>query len=178
MAIGAIVGGAMRLGSQIYGGIQQRKALKRMQNNINQLAADNQNWYDRRYNEDATQRADAQRLINMTNESIKNRNRQAADTAAVMGGDVGLASAMAKDANNSALSDTIGNIAATADARKDSIENQYMAQKADIIGQQNAIEGAKMNQIANATNAMAGSAGNIGESLTDFIEAKKLEKNK
>lgn len=162
MAIGAIVGGAMKLGSQIIGGIQQRKAAKEMQNNLNQLASDNQNWYDRRYNEDATQRADAQRLITMTNESIKNRNKQAEATAAMMGGDVGQAAAMAKEANNAALTDTIGNIAATADARKAAIENQYMAQNADIVGQQNAIEAAKMRQIAHATDAMTGTAGNVG----------------
>lgn len=143
-----------------------------MQSNLNQLEQSNQNWYDRRYNEDATQRADAQRLISMTEDSIRNRNKQAAGTAAVMGGDVGLATAMAKEANNEALSDTIGNIAASADARKDAIENQYMARQASITGARNDIEEEKMRQIAEASKQAGATAAGIGSSFYDVIKQK------
>ena len=82
--IGSIIGGALNIGASIFGGIKQAKAMKNVQKNLQNQMAENQNWYDRRYNEDATQRADAQRLITMTEESIKNRNKQAAGSAAVM----------------------------------------------------------------------------------------------
>ena len=172
MEIGQIIGGALKLGSQIIGGIKQRKAAKRMNANLNKLEKANNDWYNRRYNEDATQRADAQRLINMTEESIRNRNQQAAGAAAVMGGDVGLASAMAKEANNEALSNTISNIAASADARKDAIENQYMARQDSITAGRNAIEEENMRQIAEATKQVGETAGNIGSSFYDALKKK------
>ena len=120
--IGSIIGGALNIGASIFGGIKQAKAMKKVQKNLQNQMAENQNWYDRRYNEDATQRADAQRLITMTEESIKNRNKQAAGSAAVMGGTEESVAA-AKAANNGALADTMSQIAVNAEQRKDAIED-------------------------------------------------------
>lgn len=80
--IGAAVGAA----GSIFGGISATNAIKKMKANIEAQRKSNQDWYDQRYNEDATQRADAQRLLTMTEESIKNRNKAAAGAQAVMGG--------------------------------------------------------------------------------------------
>ncbi|MBR6630456.1 MAG: hypothetical protein IKK89_00750, partial [Alistipes sp.] len=121
------------LGS-IGGGIAQAIAMRKVKKSLNNQKKENQNWYDRRYNEDATQRADAQRLITMTEESIKNRNKQAAGTAAVMGGTEESVAA-AKAANNGALADTMSQIAVNAEQRKDAIEGQYMERKAGINNQ-------------------------------------------
>lgn len=41
----------------------------------------NQDWYDRRYNEDATQRADAQAMLTRTAEAIRQRNLASAGSA-------------------------------------------------------------------------------------------------
>lgn len=84
--IGSVIGGGMKLASILYGGIKNAKAYTDVINSIKQQQQDNQNWFDRRYNEDSTQRADAQALLTATEESIRNRNRQAAGAAAVMGG--------------------------------------------------------------------------------------------
>lgn len=144
----------------IAGGIAATKAAREQNRRLNELQEQNQNWYDRRYNEDATQRADAQRLITMTEESIKNRNRQAAGTAAVMGGTTESVAA-AKAANNAALTDTVSQIAADAANRKDAIEQQYMAQNANIVEQQNAISQKKAEGITTAIGNVAGAAGDI-----------------
>jgi hypothetical protein len=96
----------------------------------------------------------------MTEESIKNRNRQAASTAAVMGGTTESVAA-AKAANNQALTDTISQIAADAADRKDAIEQQYMANNADIVAQQNAISAQKARGITNAISGVANAAADI-----------------
>ena len=54
----------------IFGGVSASKAMKKAINNVKEQQQKNQDWYDRRYNEDATQRADAQRILTMTEESI------------------------------------------------------------------------------------------------------------
>ncbi len=84
--IGGIIGGAAGIAGSIFGGISASKAMKKVKNSLNEQKRRNQDWYDQRYNEDATQRADAQAILTKTEEAIKSRNRAAAGTAAVMGG--------------------------------------------------------------------------------------------
>lgn len=81
-----LIGSAIGAAGSIFGGISASKAMKKIQRNVEAQRQKNQNWYDRRYNEDYTQRADAQRILTQTEESIKNRNKQAAGIQAVMGG--------------------------------------------------------------------------------------------
>lgn len=105
--------------------------MRRVRKNLEAQKQDNQNWYDRRYNEDATQRADAQRILTMTEESIKNRNRQAVGAQAVMGGtDESLAAT--KEANAKALADAASQIAVNGENRKDQIEQTYRQRDAQI----------------------------------------------
>ena len=78
--------------------------MKKVKKNIEEQQRKNQDWYDRRYNEDATQRADAQRILTITQENIRQRNQQAAGTQAVMGGTEESVAA-ARAANNQALAD-------------------------------------------------------------------------
>ena len=100
--IGSLVGAGLSAVGSIFGGISASKAMKKVKKNLQQQKQANQDWYDRRYNEDATQRADAQRILTKTEESIRNRNRQAAGAQAVMGGTEESVAA-AKAANNQAL---------------------------------------------------------------------------
>lgn len=152
----------MKAVGAVAGGIAARKAARQQNKRLEEMLQENQDWYDRRYNEDATQRADAQRLLTMTEEAIKNRNRQAAGAAAVMGGTTESVAA-AKAANNAALADTVSSIAADAANRKDSIESQYMANKANTVAQQNAVSAQKAQGIAQAIGTVANTAGDIAE---------------
>ena len=152
-----IIGSAIGAAGSIFGGISASKAMKRMKRNVEEQRQKNQDWYDRRYNEDATQRADAQRILQQTEESIKNRNRQAAGTAAVMGGsEEGVA--LAKAANNEALSEAASQIAANADARKDNIEATYMSNDNAFVEQLNQIEQGKAQAIADAVQGVTNMA--------------------
>ncbi|MBQ8874687.1 MAG: hypothetical protein IJY60_05195 [Bacteroides sp.] len=152
-----IIGSAIGAVGSIFGGISASKAMKRMKRNVEEQRQKNQDWYDRRYNEDATQRADAQRILQQTEESIKNRNRQAAGTAAVMGGsEEGVA--LAKAANNEALSEAASQIAANADARKDNIEATYMSNDNAFVEQLNQIEQGKAQAVAGAVQGVTNMA--------------------
>ena len=155
-----MVGAGMKAASIIYGGIKNAKAYTDVINSIKQQQQDNQDWFDRRYNEDSTQRADAQALLTATEESIRNRNRQAAGAAAVMGG-TDESVAAAKAANNQALVDATSKIAAAADQRKDAIENQYMSTKSNLSSQINDMTLKKAQSTADAVKDVANAAGSL-----------------
>lgn len=159
---GSAIGGALGIGGAIFGGISASKAMKKAKGMVETQMKDNQNWYDRRYNEDATQRADAQRILTMTNENIRQRNRQAAGTRAVMGGTEESVAA-AKAANNQALADAASQIAVNGERRKDQIEQQYMQTKSELNDKLRDIEVGKANAVSQAVqgvvSAGAGLAG-------------------
>ena len=152
-----LIGSAIGAAGSIFGGISASKAMRR---NIEAQRKSNQDWYDQRYNEDATQRADAQRLLTMTEESIRKRNQQAAGSAAVMGG-TDESVAAAKEANGKALSDTMSNINASAEARKDQIEQSYRQKDDEYVNQLNQIEQGKANAISGAVQGVASIASKI-----------------
>lgn len=160
--IGSLVGAGLSAVGSIFGGISASKAMKKVKKNLQQQKQANQDWYDRRYNEDATQRADAQRILTKTEESIRNRNRQAAGAQAVMGGTEESVAA-AKAANNQALADATSQIAVNAEARKDQIEQTYQQRDAQIDDALNNLEIKKTEAISSAvqgvTQAGAGIAG-------------------
>lgn len=155
-----LIGAAIGAAGSIFGGISASKAMSKMKANVEAQKKANQDWFDRRYNEDATQRADAQRILTMTEESIKNRNKAAAGAQAVMGGTEESVAA-AKAANNKALSDATSQIAVNAEQRKDSIEQQYQQRDADLTNQLNEIEQNKANAIGQAVQGVTGAAGSL-----------------
>ncbi len=158
--IGGIISGAMKGIGSIFGGYKASQAMKQVKKNLEQQQRENQDWYDRRYNEDATQRADAQRMLAMTNELIKKQNKSAAGTQAVMGGTEESVAAT-KAANAQTMADTASQIAVAGAQRKDSIENQYMSRKNTINKQLNDMQTQKANNIISAVNGVSSAAGDI-----------------
>ncbi|MBD9036483.1 MULTISPECIES: hypothetical protein [Prevotellaceae] len=152
--IGSIAGGALGAAGSIFGGISASKAMRRVKKNLQAQKEANQNWYDRRYNEDATQRADAQRILTQTEESIRNRNRQAAGAQAVMGG-TDESTAAAKAANAQALADATSQIAVNAENRKDQIEQTYQQRDSQINEALNNLEINKAQAISQAVQGVA-----------------------
>lgn len=152
--IGSIAGGALGAAGSIFGGISASKAMRRVKKNLQAQKEANQNRYDRRYNEDATQRADAQRILTQTEESIRNRNRQAAGAQAVMGG-TDESTAAAKAANAQALADATSQIAVNAENRKDQIEQTYQQRDSQINEALNNLEINKAQAISQAVQGVA-----------------------
>ena len=160
--IGSLIGAGISAAGSIFGGIKASKAMKKVKKNLEAQKQANQDWYDRRYNEDATQRADAQRILTKTEEAIKNRNRQAAGVQAVAGGTEESVAA-AKAANNQALAEATSQIAVNADARKDRIESQYQAKEAQLDDALNNMEVNKAQAISTAVQGVSQAGAGIAE---------------
>lgn len=158
--LGSLIGGGLSAIGGIFGGISASKAMKKVRNNIKDQQQANEDWYNRRYNEDATQRADAQRILTHTEEAIKNRNRQAAGTAAVMGG-TEESFAATKAANAQAMAEAASQIAVAGDARKDRIEGQYQERDAKLNDALNNVEMQKAQAISSAVQGVANAGANI-----------------
>ena len=174
--IGALIGAGLALASSIAGGIANRKARRKQEQMLAQQQRENQAWYDRRYNEDPTKRADTVRLLTQMQEQIKNRNRAAKGRQAVMGGTEDSTTAV-KEANNKTLADTTSQIVAANEARKDAIEQQYQQNKRSIQGQQMQMEAEKSADTANVVAGVAGTAANIAATLDAGIGGAKKAQN-
>ena len=160
--VGSIIGGALKIGGSLLGAHLGAKSAKKQQEMIEAQQRANDDWYNRRYNEDATQRADAQRMLTQTAEAIKQRNKSMAGRSAVMGGsDESIA--QEKALNAKAMADATSNIVALGEARKDSIEQQYQT-KADTLN--DALLKNEQARIANITGAVQGVA-NAGSDIAN-----------
>lgn len=174
--IGALIGAGLGLASSIAGGIANRKARRKQEQMLAQQQRENQEWYDRRYNEDPTKRADTVRLLTQMQEQIKNRNRAAKGRQAVMGGTEDSTTAV-KEANNKTLADTTSQIVAANEARKDAIEQQYQKNKRSIQSQQMQMEAEKSADTANVVAGVAGTAANIAATLDAGTGGAKKAQN-
>lgn len=162
--IGSLIGAGVSAIGSIFGGISASKAMKKVKKNLENQQSENEAWFNRRYNEDATQRADAQRILTKTEESIRNRNKQAAATAAVMGGTEESVAA-AKQANSDAMAEAASRIATAAEARKDNIEQIYQQKDAALNDSLNNME---RNKAANVTSAIQG-VGSAASGLSEVF---------
>ena len=148
----AIIQAGIANAGAISGGILTKKAVEEELSKIQQRKADNENWYNRRYNEDATQRADAKRALQRAEEFFKERGQNAARTQAVMGGTEESVAAT-KIANAQALADATSQVVANNEQRKDAIERQYLQQKDKLEDQE--AEARKRRNLA-VMNAISG----------------------
>ncbi|MDE6010869.1 MAG: hypothetical protein K2F87_05460 [Muribaculaceae bacterium] len=160
---GAIGAGLGAIGS-IFGGISASKAMKAVKKNLNDQRAANKDWYDRSYNEDATQTAEAQAMITKTEQSYRDRNRQAAGTQAVMGGTEESVAAT-KAANAQALADATAQIVINGERRKDAVEAQYHAKDDALQAQLNDLDRNKAGNVAQAGLGVAQAGAGIADTL-------------
>lgn len=114
--LGSIIGAAGGTLGSVFGGLSKNRMLKEQIAAVEAKKRENQDWYDRRYNEDSTQRADAQAMLTQTAEAIKGRNRQAAGVAAVTGGTEESVAAT-KAANAQAMADATSSIVQAGEAQ-------------------------------------------------------------
>ena len=167
--IGAIAGGLLSLGSSIWGGIQANRAAKNAQDELNSQRKANEDWYQRKYNEDYTQSAEAQAAMAKAREMASEQMKAARGASAVMGGtEAGVAAQ--QQAANSMLADTMSNIASNATARKDAVESQYMAQEAALSQQQqNVYNQQAANSTAAANAGMQAGMGILGADAQSYM---------
>ena len=131
---------------------------------VNEQKRDNQNWYERRYNEDATQRADAQALLTRTADMVRRSNQQAAGRQAVMGG-AEESVAATKEANAKAMADATSSIVQAGEQRKDNIEQQYLAKNDAYNEQLRQLQGQKQSILDIAGGAIGGLANGVASGM-------------
>lgn len=164
----------MGAAGSIAGAVSRNNQISKRTEAIDKRLRENQNWYDRRYNEDATQRADAQRLLTMTEDAIRRRNRAAEGRKAVMGG-TDESVAAEKEANNMAYANAVSQIAAVGERRKDVIEQQYRNKKESYEDMRDNLE----SQRASGLDMLGGAVGGAVSGMKAFLDAsKKKEKKK
>lgn len=160
MGIGKILGGALGIGGAIFGGISASKAMKKVKRNLEGQRRENDDWYNRRYNEDVTQRADAQRIIDKTIEAVHDRTRAAAGAAAVSGASEESVAA-AKSAGNEALAEATSQIAAAGVRHKGQVDAQYRSREAEIDAALNNMDAGKAQAIGQAVQGVATAGGEM-----------------
>lgn len=160
---GAIAGAALSAATQIGGAIAAKKQAKKAKAVLEEQKKQNEDWYNRRYNEDYTQTAEAQHAMTLAREEAQRQLAAARGRQAVMGG-TDESVAATQEAVNKGLADTLSGIAAQGTARKDAIENTYLA-KRDNIAQQ------YLNMYNQRANAVSQAAGNAAQGFTDFAMA-------
>lgn len=171
--LGSLIGAGLGVASSIFGGISARKARRKQERMLAQQEKENQAWYDRKYNEDPTKRADTVRLLTQMQEQIKNRNKAARGRQAVMGGTEDSTTAV-KEANNKTLSDTTSQIVAANESRKDAIEGQYQARKDAIQNKRMGLEAEKAADTASVAAGVAGTAANIAATIDGGLGKSKV----
>ena len=174
--LGSLIGAGLGVASSIFGGISARKARRKQERMLAQQEKENQAWYDRKYNEDPTKRADTVRLLTQMQEQIKNRNKAAKGRQAVIGGTEDSTTAV-KEANNKTLADTTSQIVAANESRKDAIEGQYQARKDAIQNKRMGLEAEKAADTASVAAGVAGTAANIASTIGSGLSGVKKAPN-
>ena len=130
---GALIGAGVSLLSSVIGGAQASANAAKAEAEMRSQRRSNEDWYRRRYNEDYTQTAEAQRLMTQARDLAKEQIQSAIGRQAVMGGTTEVDNAR-KQAGDM-VSDTLTDLAVVGSRRKDAIERQYLQRDARISRQ-------------------------------------------
>lgn len=122
--IGAALGVAGGIASSLLGGSAASSAARAAERRQREQEARENAWYNRRYYEDYLDTAAGQNLVRRAKDFAKENWKKAAGAAAVAGG-TDAATAMAKEAGNKMVGDTISSIAAADTQRKAQVDNMH-----------------------------------------------------
>ena len=143
--IGAVAGVAGTGVNALLGAAERR----RQQRMLDAEERKNRLWYDRHYNEQGRETAVGQRMLEKMREAQRERMSSVAGRSAVMGGSGAVAAAESAAANK-AIGDTVGQLDANQEARRDRIEQQYRQRDAQISAQRANLSAQQQANLANA----------------------------
>ena len=135
--------------SSIFGGAKARREAKKAERERKYRAAAEKAWYDKEYNTDYIDTKAGQNLMRRAQE-IQDSYVRKADGAAAVGGGTAAATAMAKEAANKTMGDTIANIGAKDTERKQQVADAHFQHQ---IGQSQEREQAAMQTAQNTSEA-------------------------
>ena len=155
--IGSLIGGGLSVLGSVAGAIGSAQQMKKARQKLADQRSKNQAWYDKEYNTDYTQRADAQAVLNKTKE-MADANRKRARNMGVVAGATDEAIALENENSNKMISDTMSSINQSADAYKQNIQGQYRQTEQGLDNAEYQSHVQQAQQIA-AAGAQAGQAG-------------------
>lgn len=168
--IGGIISGIGSAAAGIIGGNATRKAANRNARLIAEAENDARDWYNREYNANFLDRADARASIAQARELLNERYKAAEGAAAVTGA-TEESVARQKAAANQTLADVTSNIAERADAYKDAVRANYENQQANFLAQKTAVNNQKAAATAQAASGIAQAAQSLGDSMGTNVDS-------
>lgn len=148
---------ALGVGSSLFGANKAKKAARRAQAENTYRTNAEKAWYDKNYNTDYIDTKAGQNLMRRAKE-VQDEYVRKADGAAAVGGGTAASVAMAKEAANKAMGDTIANVAAQDTARKQHVEDAHLQNTQQLSRERQQIEQQKAQATSdaaqNASNAM------------------------
>lgn len=159
-----LIPAALSVASSLIGGAKASKAAREAKKEQELGRARNNAWYLRRYNEDYADTAAGQNLLRRAKD-YENSQWKKAEGAKAVGGGTDASAAMAKEAGNKMVGDTLANIAAQDQANKarvDAIHHQDENRETQMNMQRELTRSQNITNAAqNMSNAMMQVAGAI-----------------
>ena len=160
----AALGAAAGIASSLIGGSQASKAAKEAERRQRRQEAQEEAWYNRRYNEDYIDTKAGQNLVRRAKDFAKENWKKASGAQAVAGG-TAAATAMAKEAGNKMMGDTIANIGANDENRKMQADNLHRQAQNQFAQMDMAREMQRAQNITNAAQGASNAMMSIGSAV-------------
>lgn len=167
-----LAGAAIGLASSLIGGAKAADAAREAKREQRRAEARENAWYNRRYNEDYLDTAAGQNLLRKAKD-FANTQWKKAEGARAVGGGTEASAAMAKEAGNKMVGDSVANIAANDQARKAQVDNMHRNAE-ERFTQMNMNR--ELNRAQNITTASQ-NASNAILSATAAIDSAKSQGN-
>lgn len=166
---------ALGVGSSIFGANKAKKAARRAQAENQYRTNAEKAWYDKNYNTDYLDTKAGQNLMRRAQE-VQDEYVRKADGAAAVGGGTAASVAMAKEAANKAMGDTIANVAAQDTARKQHVEDAHLANTQQLSRERQQIEQQKAQATSDAAQNMSNALMSAGvNQLGSQLEGAKSQ---
>lgn len=159
------------LATSLLGGVSASRAAKAAERRQRAQEAKEDAWYTRRYNEDYLDTAAGQNLVRRAKDYAREQWKKAAGAQAVAGG-TDAATAMAKEAGNKMVGDTIANIAATDQQRKAQVDNMHRQAEAQSAQMDMNRELQRAQNITNASQSASNAIMSVGSAVDQASAAK------
>ena len=162
--IASAIGAGAGIATSIFGGMAASKAAKEAEKRQREAEAKEKSWYNRRYYEDYIDTAAGQNLVRRAKDYAKEQWKKAAGAQAVAGG-TDAATAMAKEAGNRMVGDTIANIAAADSQRKANVDAQHRAAEQGFAQMDMQRANQRAQNITNASQSASNAMMNAGAAI-------------
>ena len=140
--------------SSLFGANKAKKAARKAQKENTYRSNAEKAWYEKNYNTDYLDTKAGQNLMRRAQE-VQNEYIRKSDGAAAVGGGTAASVAMAKEAANKVMGDTIANVAAQDTARKQHVADAHLQNTQQLSRERQQIEQQKAQATSDAAQNMS-----------------------